>query len=93
MRVNLAHFAIRATDGRTYSAAVFDAKANSGRQQDHMALAYELADAARDALDLQIHVCGVVFMQHGRPMSVGDRLVVDYLSKNPMPRWTHSLDV
>jgi hypothetical protein len=93
MRINFAHIPIRSTDGRTYSAAIFDAKSNEDTNQAHIALAYELAAAARNALDLRIDAVAVVFSKNGQNRSVGDRLVVDYLSKAPMPRWTHYLDV
>jgi hypothetical protein len=93
MRIHFAHIPIRATDGRTYSAAIFDAKSTTDTTAAHMALAYELAEAARQALDLRIEAVAVVFNKNGRNQTVGDRLVVDYLNKAPFPRWTHYIDV
>ena len=44
-------------------------------------------------LGLKVDVSALLYQEHGRLRSYGDRAVVDYLSSRGMPRWTHYLDV
>jgi len=69
--------------------AVFDAKSTNG---NNSALLAELTQKAR-LNGLRIDQSALVFTQNGRTQFFGDKNLVDFLSTNWYPQWTHTLTV
>jgi len=92
MRINFAHLRERSTTGGWIDFAVFDAKPNSHRDEDRDALLYELTIAARQN-GLKVDKAALAYRENGRNMFYGAGDLVNYLSNNGVPRWTHYLDI
>jgi hypothetical protein len=91
MRINFAHIRERSTTGGYIDFAVFEANANSGRDEDRADVLADLTMRAR-ALGLKVDMSALVYREHGQNRSYGDRAVVDYL-KRGVPRRTHTIDM
>ncbi len=91
MKINMAHLRERATTGGYVNFAVFDARSSSGTDADNAALLGELTSAAR-AQGLRVDQSALAFTSSGRIMFYGTPNLVKYLSKNWIPRWTHTIN-
>lgn len=91
MQVNMAHIRERSTSGGYIDFAVFDARSNSGSESDNSVLLSQLTSKAR-ASGLKIDQSALAFKQNGRIKFYGSKNLVDYLSKNGVPHWTHKID-
>lgn len=92
MRVNLAHLKERARSGGWISFAVFDARSNTGGNMENSKLLEQLTARAR-AASLRVDQAALAFMSGGRLQFFGSPPLVEFLSKNGLPGWTHSIDV
>lgn len=91
MRINLAHLRERAVSGAWVNFAVFDARSSSGLQSDNVRLLAQLTARAR-ASNLRVEQSALAFSSGGRTQFFGSPPLVDYLSRNGIPRWTHTID-
>ena len=89
MKINVAHLKHPARSGGMINFAVFDAKSTNG---NNSALLAELTQKAR-LNGLRIDQSALVFTQNGRTQFFGDKNLVDFLSTNWYPQWTHTLTV
>jgi len=92
MKINLAHIREKSTSGGWIDFAVFDAKSTSGTNSDNAVLLADLTAKARTS-GLKIDQSALAFKQAGQIRFYGDKNLVDYLSRNGVPRWTHKIDV
>lgn len=91
MRINLAHLRERAASGGWVNFAVFDARSSSGSRDDNACLLAQLTARAR-ASNLRVEQSALAFTSGGRTQFFGSPPLVDYLSKNGIPGWTHTID-
>ena len=91
MKINVAHLRERSTSGGWIDFAVFDAKSHSGSKSDNEALLQQLTIKARLA-GLKIDQSALAYNQNGRPKFYDSKNLVDYLSNNGVPGWTHDID-
>lgn len=91
MRVNLAHLRERARSGGWINFAVFDARSSSGTNDDNARLLAQLTAKAKGA-NLRVDQSALAFMSGSRIQFFGSPPLVDYLSKNGVPGWTHTID-
>lgn len=91
MQINMAHISERSTSGGSIDFAVFDAKSNSGSDSDNSVLLSQLTSKAQ-ASGLKIDQSALAFKQNGQIKFYGSKNLVDYLSKNGVPHWTHKID-
>jgi len=91
MRINLAHMRERAASGGWISFAVFDARSSSGSRDDNARLLAQLTARAR-ASNLRVEQSALAFNSGGRLQFFGSPPLVDYLSKNGISGWTHTID-
>lgn len=89
MEIKFSHLRYPAINGKMINFAVFDAKSTTGHHADLLA---DLTFRARNS-GLKIDQSALVFSQHGRIQFYGDRHLVDFLSKNWHPQWTHTLTI
>ncbi|MGA4472984.1 hypothetical protein ACPA1H_06675 [Ectopseudomonas chengduensis] len=89
MKINMAHLRERSTGGGWINFAVFDARSTTG---DNDGLLYQLTQAAR-ASGLRVDQSVLAYKSGGRIQFYGDRNLVNFLSKNWIPQWTHTIDV
>ncbi|MAE22217.1 hypothetical protein N5C38_13555 [Pseudomonas chengduensis] len=89
MKINMAHLRERSTGGGWINFAVFDARSTTG---DNDGLLYQLTQAAR-ASGLRVDQSALAYKSGGRIQFYGDRNLVNFLSKNWIPQWTHTIDV
>lgn len=89
MKTKMAHLRERSTSGGWIDFAVFDAKSTSGNND---ALLQSLTISARRN-GLKVDQSALAFVANGRTQFYGDKTLVDFLSKNGVPRWTHTIDV
>lgn len=92
MKVKMAHIREKSTSGGFIDFAVFDVRARSGSNSDNSVLLSQLTSKAR-ASGLKIDQSALAFMQTGQIKFYGSKNLVDYLSKNGVPHWTHKIDV
>ena len=92
MRINLAHLKERARSGGWISFAVFDARSTTGDNKENSKLLAQLTVRAR-AASLRVDQAALAFMSGGRLQFFGSPPLVEFLSKNGLPGWTHSIDV
>ncbi len=92
MKINLAHLRKRSSSGGWIDFAVFNAKFSTGTNSDNADLLAQLTTTAR-ATGLKIDQSALAFNYAGRIKFYGDKNLVDYLSRNGVPRWTHKIDV
>lgn len=91
MRVNFAHLRERARTGGWINFAVFDARSASGSTADNSRLLAKLTVKAR-AASLRVDQAALAFVNGGRLQFYGSQPLVDFLSKNGLPTWTHQID-
>jgi len=91
MRVNLAHLRERARSGGWINFAVFDARSSSGTNDDNARLLAQLTAKAKGA-NLRVDQSALAFMSGSRVQFFGSPPLVEYLSKNGLPGWTHTID-
>ena len=82
----------RASAGGWINFAVFDARASSGTSTDNSKLLAQLTVRAR-AASLRVDQAALAFMNAGRLQFFGSPPLVEYLSRNGLPRWTHHIEV
>ena len=92
MRVNFAHLREQARSGGWINFAVFDARSNSGTDADNSQLLAQLTARAR-AASLRVDQAALAFMSAGRLRFFGSPPLVEYLSRNGLPGWTHHIEV
>ncbi len=92
MRINFAHIRERSTSGGWINFAVFEANSNNGTDSGRADVLRDLTVRAR-ANRLQIDKSALAYTQSGRIMFYGTPDLVEYLSNNGVPGWTHSLDL
>ena len=91
MKINFAHLRERSTSGGWINFAVFDARSPSGLDSDNADVLARLAEQARRA-GHKIDQSALAYEKQGRIRFYGDKNLVDYLSQNGLPQWTHSID-
>lgn len=92
MRVPLAHVRHPAQSGGEINFCVFDARSNSGSDADNAQLLSQLTASAR-MNNLRVDQSALAFRSGGQLRFFGDRPLVEFLSHNGLPRWTHQLDL
>jgi hypothetical protein len=92
MRVNFAHLRERAQSGGWIDFAVFDARSTSGTSVDNSHLLAQLTTRAR-ASKLRVDQAALAFTSDGRVRFFGSTSLVEYLSRNGLPGWTHHIEV
>ena len=91
MRINLAHLREPSTSGGWIDFAVFGARSSSGLDSDNAALLARVTAQARSA-GYKIDQSALAYDERGQIRFYGDKNLVDYLSQNGLPQWTHSID-
>ncbi len=91
MRINLAHLRERAQSGGWINFVVFDARSTSGLREDNARLLHHLTAKARGN-NLRVDQSALAFMSSGGIQFFGSPSLVEYLSKNGLPGWTHTID-
>lgn len=91
MRVNLAHLQEHARSGGRINFAVFDARSSSGTNDDNSRLLAQLTAKAK-AANLRVDQSALAFQSGSRIQFFGSPPLVEYLSKNGLPGWTHTID-
>lgn len=89
MRVSLAHLRERSTSGGWIDFAVFGAKSTTGSNDELLA---SLTIRAR-ASGLKIDQSALAYIEGGRPKFYGSKPLVDLLSRNGVPKWTHEIEI
>lgn len=92
MRVNFAHLRERAQAGGWINFAVFDARSSCGTNAGNSKLLAQLTVRAR-ASSLRVDQAALAFMSAGRLQFFGSPPLVEYLSRNGLPGWTHHIEV
>lgn len=88
----MAHLREQSTSGGWINFAVFDAKSNSGSNSDNDALLHQLTAKARIS-GLKVDQSALAYNQNESIRFYGSKNLVDYLSNNFVPNWTHKIDV
>lgn len=91
MKINVAHLRERSTSGGWINFAVFDARSSSGSSTDNANLLSQLAAKARMS-GLQVDQSALAYSQGGQIRFYGDKNLVNYLSQNFVPQWTHTIE-
>jgi len=91
MKIDMAHIREKSTSGGFIDFAVFNAKSNSGSNSDNNVLLSQLTSKARTS-GLKIDQSALAFKQGGQIKFYGSENLVDYLSKEGLPNWTHQID-
>jgi hypothetical protein len=91
MKINLAHLREHSTSGGWINFAVFDARSSSGSSTDNANLLSQLAAKARMS-GLQVDQSALAYSQGGQIRFYGDKNLVNYLSQNFVPQWTHTIE-
>lgn len=89
MKIEMAHLRERSTTGGWINFAVFNARSTNN---DNDGLLYQLTQQAL-ASGLAVDQSALAYKSGGRLRFYGDKNLVDYLSKNWIPHWTHSINV
>jgi hypothetical protein len=92
MRVNVAHVRAPAANGGFIDFVVFEARSNSGLDNDNSDLLAQLTVAARGA-GLKVDQSALAFNEHGQLRFFGTKPLVQHLSKTGLPRWNKYLDI
>lgn len=92
MQINLAHVRERSTTGTPIDFAVFNARSSSGTQGDNSRLLEQLTTKARGA-GLKVDQAALAFSESGRTKFFGSKHLVEHLSRQGVPRWTHKIDI
>jgi predicted XRE-type DNA-binding protein len=92
MQINFAHLRQPAVSGGWVNFAVFDARSSGGTTSTHSVLLEQLTARAR-ANQLRVDQSALAFNANGRIQFFGSKHLVAFLSRNGLPRWTHTLTV
>lgn len=92
MKINVAHLREKSTSGGWIDFAVFDAKSTAGTNHGNAQLLEQLTGAARSS-GLKVDKAALAFTRNGRIEFYGTKDLVDYLARQGVPRWTHTIDV
>ncbi len=92
MKINFAHIRDRSTTGGWINFAVFAADSNDGSDSGRSDVLHNLTMRAR-ANGLRVDKSALAYTQNGRTVFYGTSDLVEYLSNQGVPRWTHSLDI
>ncbi len=92
MQINFAHLRQPAVNGGWVNFAVFDARSNSGTTSANSALLEQLTARAREN-QLRVDQSALAFSANGRTQFFGSKRLVEFLSRNGLPRWTHTLTI
>lgn len=92
MKIGLAHGCDRSATGDLIDFIVFEADVRSGMDGDRAELLLDLTNRARSE-GLNVVKSALAFRENGRIMFYGTPDLVEYLSNNGVPRWTHYLNV
>ena len=92
MQISLAHIRERSTTGGYIDFAVFDAKSSSGSDSDNGRLLAQLTTKARVS-GLKVDQSALAYNYNGSIRFYGTKNLVDYLSGNGLPNWTHTIDI
>lgn len=92
MQFKMAHLRHPARSGGTVNFAVFAARANSGMDSDNARLLAQLTAAAR-AQGLRVDQSALAYDQGGRIRYYGTPTLVDFLAKNGVSHWTHTIEI
>ena len=92
MQINFAHLRAPATNGGDINFAVFDARANSNTDAARSSVLDSLTMSARSS-GLRVDQSALAYTENGRNKFFGDKNLVEHLSRNGVPRWTHKLSV
>ncbi len=88
-KINLAHIRERSTTGAWINFVVFDAKSTTNNNEK---LLIQLTSQAR-ANGLKVDKSALAYTRNGRLEFYGTEDLVQYLSQNGLPQWTHSISV
>ncbi|ABM40193.1 hypothetical protein [Polaromonas naphthalenivorans] len=92
MKINFAHIRERSTSGGWINFAVFEANSTSGSDSANAQVLADLTNKTQLA-GYKIDQSALAFMRQGRLTFYGTKNLVDYLSKQRLPSWTHSITV
>jgi len=92
MQIKFAHLRQPAVNGGWVNFAVFDARSNSGSTSANSVLLEQLTAQARGN-QLRIDQSALAFRANGRIQFFGSKHLVEFLSHNGVPRWTHTLTI
>jgi hypothetical protein len=92
MRVNFAHLRERSRSGGWVNFAVFDARSSTGTTADNSKLLAQLTVRARTA-SLRVDQAALAFMSAGSLQFYGSPPLVEFLSLNGVPGWTHNSEI
>ena len=92
MQISFAHLRQPAVSGGWVNFAVFDARSSSGTTSANSELLGQLTARAR-ANQLRVDQSALAFNSGGRLQFYGSKPLVDFLSRNGLPRWTHTINV
>lgn len=90
MQIEFAHIRERATNGSFIDFAVFNADATSKNDRDRSSLLRDLTMRAR-LQGLKVDKSALAFEEYDRVKFYGTPDLVDYLARNGVPCWTHTL--
>ncbi|MBS1807765.1 MAG: hypothetical protein JST84_06200 [Acidobacteria bacterium] len=90
MKIGIAYLRGRSETGGFIDFAVFNADARSGGAGDRADVLQDLTERAR-AAGLTIQKSALAFNENGRITFYGTPDLVEYLSNNGVPAWTHYL--
>lgn len=88
MRISMAHLRERSTSGGWINFAVLDAKSATGSNAGLLA---SLTMRAR-RLGLKVDQAALAYMGGGRVRFYGSEPLVEFLSRNGVPAWTHEIN-
>ena len=93
IKVNLGHFRQQTSEGDFIDFAVFDAKSQSGTEEDNNAILNRLVKIAVEEKNLKIDRAALIFEKDGEKVFYGSTDLVQYLSRVGFPKWTHTLEL
>lgn len=89
--VQLAHFRQQTATGQFVDFAIFDAKTESGSEEDNLELLNGLILKAIELENLKIDQAALMFEKNGEVRFYGSNDLVNYISKVGFKKWTHTL--
>lgn len=92
MKINMAHFRQKTSNGDFMDFAIFGAKSESGTESDNLKLLNELTNNAR-LKKFKVDQAVLVFMVDDEIRFYGSTELAKYLSKVGFPKWTHEMDI
>lgn len=92
MKIKLAHLRERSASGGWIDFAVFEAQPTASGDAANASLLSQLTARARSS-GLKIDQSALAYFANGRIQYSGTKNLVDYLSRNGLPQWTHEIDV